>query len=1052
MELVLVQLTDVHIKDDNDLDIISERISSLGGAICNHVTEPDETAVLFCITGDLAFSGQENQYIMFELVLDELYSMIKRRFPKVCVYSVFVPGNHDCDFSDEAESIRNVLLAAPTLDIADPAQLKACTAIQRNYFKFVEVWDNKQGALSCDPDKILTINELKFANETINIKLHCLNTSWCSKRHEEKGKMKIVNGTMCIPSNQLPEKATDDIVITLMHHDVEWMDWDDKTIWNEYNKKYSDIVMVGHDHATEFVLKQNYDESSNYFIKGNQLYDASSPEQSGFNILKINTAHAPMQECFFTYKWDGTLYKKVIDTGYRPFKKNRFYNSSIELKEEVQEFLEEMDIDIECGSKKEIKLSDIFGFPTLREDKKDNIKFIRDMQSLLLFIEDNRYVSIRGQKEYGKTSLLKQIFKQYFEMKKFPVYLDIAKINTADGEALNRIIEDKYEKTYNNVDASVIMQKDSSERVCFIDDFENIKLQDKSAKKLLQYFINKFDYVIITRNHTLDILNPLNYVEMNDYIDEVFSVLLLQSTKRTSKERIISKWLQLIGEDEKDSLTFDAKRKEKYAQVQTIMKSTYFNKTPIDLLLVLSYLEQDRPAQLDYSRYSYVYDELILKKLRLLAEDYGHDVSNNISIFKTILQKIAYKMYTDNIKEYVKEDYVLSVILDYKESHSNAKLKATDVIQRFVNFKLLECKEDCYKFRHNYMYYYFVGSYIDGELSALEKNQIIENVFENITEDVNYNIALFLAYKLNITHDIIPLVTKLGNSLLSQYEDFNYDNIKKLIEEWGGNIEKRVERIYNVPQNEEIPVIRNKKMEVLEEEESKNEVEDSNSEVDEEVRQTNSDVIKISRYVDFMGNILKNYSGKLENTARESGIDFIFRSSSKIVGSLCNFSMYAVDKIIHLVEEKIKEGTEEDIKIKSDFTEAIKASFASILFTFIEANLSAIACNLDSDILKENIAAYCEMHNSEFVRMARLEYLIRISSIKLPIDEINALFKSKNCLSEISQKILKDNIYRYLVSYQYDWRDKQTACTILDFKIHELIVQESKLSKLSEKY
>lgn len=165
-------------------------------------------------------------------------------------------------------------------------------------------------------------------------------------------------------------------------------------------------------------------------------------------------------------------------------------------------------------------------------------------------------------------------------------------------------------------------------------------------------------------------------------------------------------------------------------------------------------------------------------------------------------------MYTDNIKEYVKEDYVLSVILDYKESHSNAKLKATDVIQRFVNFKLLECKEDCYKFRHNYMYYYFVGSYIDGELSALEKNQIIENVFENITEDVNYNIALFLAYKLNITHDIIPLVTKLGNSLLSQYEDFNYDNIKKLIEEWGGNIEKRVERIYNVPQNEEMDLLK----------------------------------------------------------------------------------------------------------------------------------------------------------------------------------------------------------------------------------------------------
>lgn len=47
----------------------------------------------------------------------------------------------------------------------------------------------------------------------------------------------------------------------------------------------------------------------------------------------------------------------------------------------------------------------------------------------------------------------------------------------------------------------------------------------------------------MTRNHMLDILNPLNYVEMNDYIEEIFSILVLQPTKRTSKERIINKWL-----------------------------------------------------------------------------------------------------------------------------------------------------------------------------------------------------------------------------------------------------------------------------------------------------------------------------------------------------------------------------------------------------------------------------------------------------------------------------------------------------------------------------
>lgn len=1051
MELVMVQLTDIHIKDDADFDVLSERTSSLGGAICNHITEPGNTTVLFCITGDLAFSGQKNQYVAVELILEEIYSLIKERFPKIVIYTVIVPGNHDCDFDNRMASVRDALLISSRLDITDISHLKMCTEIQRNYFDFVSEWDQKYGAMSCMDDKILTINELNLDEGNVNLKFHCLNTSWCSKRHEEKGKMKIVNGKMQMPLNQLPVKAPNDIVITMMHHSAEWLDWADKAIWDEYHKKYSDIILVGHDHTTEFILKQNYDESSNYFIKGNQLFDKKNPDQSGFNILKINTGHVPMQECFFSYEWDGKLYKKIIDTGYHCFKKNRFWGSGIELKKEVQDYLEEMDIDIVCGDRKELKLSEIFGFPTLREDKGKVTKFLRDMPSLLKHLEDKKYISIRGQKEYGKTALLKQIFKQYFELKKFPVFLDISKINTADGEALNRIIEEKYRDTYNNIDVNAIMQKDSSERVCLIDNFEEIKLTDKSAKKILQYFTIKFGYVIITRNHTLDILNPLNYVEMNDYIQETFSILILQPTRRTSKERIINKWLNLSGGYEEGSVAFDAKRKEKYAQIQAVMKSNYFNKTPIDLLLVLSYLEQEQPTQLDYSRYSYVYDGLILNKLTALAQKHGGRVSNNISIYKTILQKIAYKMYMDGIQKYVKEEYILGVILDYKEHHSNTKLKATEVINWLVEFKFLECKDDIYRFKHSYMYYYFVGSHIENSLPPIEKEQVIRSVFENINEDVNYNIALFLAYEMNIEYQIIPLVKEFGEPLLKQYQDFQYDNIRKLIEDWGGDIEKRVERIYNVPQNEEIPAIRDQKMRELEEQEAKSDDNEENLKKDEEVRKTNNDVLKMGRYIDFMGNILKNYSGKMENAPREEGIDFIFKSVTKVIGSLCNFSMYMVDKLIHMIEEKIKEGDEEDIKFKSEFTEVIKGSFAQILFTFLEANLTGIAGSLDSEILKENIASYCQMHNSEFVKMARLEYLIRISSIKLPVDEINMLFKGKDCLSEISQNILKDNIYRYLTSFQYDVKDRQMVCTTLKFSNKDILIQERKTVTLSAK-
>ena len=1039
MELVLVHLTDIHIKDDQDFDVFFNRVHSLSGAICDHITEPNDTTVLLCVTGDLAFSGKESQYTAVGMILEQLCSEIENSFPEVDIHPVFVPGNHDCDFDDKDAGIREAILDSPALDIANTAHLEMCTRIQKNYFKFVSEWQSKYQAVSCRQDRILTVNKLELDDGKVSVIFHCLNTSWCSRRLEEKGKMKIVNGKMKMLSDPLPDKNPNDIIITMMHHDAEWMDWEDKEVWNDYNKTYSDIVLVGHDHMQEYVLKQNYDDSTNYFLKGNQLYNKQTPDQSGFNILKINTA-APMRECFITYEWDGKLYREIICTEYREFKRNRFLGSRIELKKEVWDFLEELDIDITCGDRKSLKLSEVFGFPTLKEERGKITSFIRDMPSLMAHLERARCVSIRGQKEYGKTALLKQLFENFYEIKKFPIFLDISIINTADGEILNRIIKQVYKDTYNNIDVDVIMQKSSEERICLIDNFEEIKIEDKSAKKLLQYLSSKFGYLILTRNQELNIIDPLKYVETNAFIEDKFSILMLQPTRGTSKDRIINRWLLLNDNIGAETVAFDARRKEKYKQIESVMKTNYFSKTPIDLILVLSYLEEDHPTQLDYSRYSYVYDGLILKKLTAIAGSESGRITNNISIYKTILQKLAYEMYK-NTQYGVDEKYVLDVIFDYKEHHANAKLKAITILEKLVEYQFLECKENIYKFKHTYVFYYFIGSYIESELPPDEKEHVIEDVLKNVDDDINYNVALFLAYKLNIEYQIIPLVKKYGESLLIKYCDFKYDNIKSLIEEWGGDIEKKIEHIYNVPRNDEIAKIRKEKMEHLEE------IEEDSDTADDEVRRTNTDVVKIVRYIDYVGNILKNYSGKMKNESREEGIDFIFKSVAKVIGSFCNFSMYMVDKLIEMIEVKIQEG-EENIEFKRQFVDAIKKLFAQIIFSFIEVNITASANSIDSDALQENISTYCEMHDSEFVKMTQLEYLIRISSAKLPVEEMTKLFTGKDCLSGLSQQIMKDNIYRYLTSYQFDSHDRQVVCSLLDFKYKDVLIQEQKNSNI----
>mgnify|MGYP000556237008 CR=1 FL=1 len=91
--------------------------------------------MLFCVTGDLASSGQENQYVAVEIILEEIHSIIQKRFSKVSIHYAFVPGNHDCNFNDEIADVREALLASPTLDIEKTAQLKVCTSIQKKLFQ-----------------------------------------------------------------------------------------------------------------------------------------------------------------------------------------------------------------------------------------------------------------------------------------------------------------------------------------------------------------------------------------------------------------------------------------------------------------------------------------------------------------------------------------------------------------------------------------------------------------------------------------------------------------------------------------------------------------------------------------------------------------------------------------------------------------------------------------------------------------------------------------------------------------------------------------------------
>lgn len=1062
MDLVITHLTDIHIEDEADLNVLADRTDSIVGAIAETIRNVKETVLLICVTGDVANSGKEEQYEIAELFFDDIYEKILARYNDLEVYFAFVPGNHDCDFDDSRNTVRATIIKSGAVNMNDATSMELCTSIQSNYFNFVEKYLRKNLAAPNRKNSIFTQNVL--VSETLGdyrIKLHCFNTAWCSFKHETK---EMLFG---VPED-IDKKEDNDIVITLMHHASDWFNWDGSDSWEDYHKEFSDIILIGHDHYSKFVLEKNYDASTNYLIRGNQLYSKAHPDQSGFNIFKVNLEDNT--EIFYTFAWNGKLYKRITDSKAQIFERNRFSKSRVSLDKELKEYLEDIEIDISCKYKSQLLLSNIYVFPALKGEKLENsnrVKTYREQENILDVIQEKKKILINGNKEYGKTALIKRLFMILYDRGYYPIFLDVADVKSANDDAINSLIRETYQKSYINLDIDEVMQLDDDKRVCFIDNFDDIALTDKSQKKFLEYINTQFGIVVLTANNKNSMVTTVKRLETNEYIDNTYFKLEIGKLRRYAKSRIVDKWLLLEDPDQDiNSQEFDAKRRAKLTQMQSVLKTGYFNNTPLEFLLVLSYIDNFESMNADYSRYSYIYDCLIRNKINELC----NSESKIALAYKTLLEILAYDLYEHNEEGLFDESYLLTAITNYKEEYPGLKETSVKIIERLTQHKILEERNGKYKFKHNYMYYYFVGSYIIEHLKPEEKEVKIVEILSDLSIQTNYSIALFIAYSLNTEFEVLPKIKSISDSLLKEFEAFQFEDQKQLLEKLNVDVLDKLNKLYEIPENSKIPELqKNREIEQDEYDDTREEMQlakqeakeneqleetEENEQAEEEARREEelnaemeavfADFTKLLRTIEFQGDILKNYGTKIKNTPRTEIIELMGTSNLKLIGFMCNNLSSDIDRIIEIVEKRIKEDNTDMIPAKELLLDTIKAYVMVVWSEFVEINVDSLAYCLDCDLLEDDVIAYREKMQSEFMDMVSIEYMIRISDSKLPVADIQKAKSGKRKLSSFSMKILEHIVASFLSSYQYDSKDKESVCSILGFDYKKFFIEEKK--------
>jgi formylglycine-generating enzyme required for sulfatase activity/energy-coupling factor transporter ATP-binding protein EcfA2 len=259
------------------------------------------------VTGDIAYSGQKDEYTLAKTFFDDLLEKLNLSDDRLFI----VPGNHDVNYKiyrkSDFPNFGNEKELNDELD--DEVSRKDLLKGMEEYFTFVET---NYSHLKSIHDRLIPFVYSHNAKCEKKIGLVGLNSAWmCRRYHYDKKipyKEKITFEMIAIGEYQiklameeLKSKGDHDLIINVFHHPLGWL-W---PVDREICKRYFDgnITLTGHLHYSESEYVRGSNSSIYQFMAG-AAYEGSE---------------YPNRFQYISFDWD----KNKIKVDYRKFDREK---------------------------------------------------------------------------------------------------------------------------------------------------------------------------------------------------------------------------------------------------------------------------------------------------------------------------------------------------------------------------------------------------------------------------------------------------------------------------------------------------------------------------------------------------------------------------------------------------------------------------------------------------------------------------------------------------------------------------------------------------------
>lgn len=765
MTAVILHLSDIHIKSTRDP--ILKRGKNIAASVFSLL--PSASRVFIVVSGDIAFSGQAQQYALAATFFDEIRTAIVEE-ADVPVSFIVVPGNHDCDFAKNSGARKMLIKSIDESDNPeiDDSVVQNCTSIQGDFFAFRDAIENNPDAFG-DP----LWRTARFVVEGKCFSFECLNVSWVSKLKEEPGRLYFP------VENYKAYKADGvDVRLVVLHHPLNWFS---QTIYKPFRtflRQTANIIISGHEHQANVGIVHDAESEKSAFVEGCVLQGEDDLSDSAFNVVALDIEAG--QFASTRYAWGGDMYKPTEEgswADYHELPAKRV--NPFPISEYFLEIIDDPGAFFKHPGQSNIALSDVFVYPDLRKvgNGDDKRRSFISAQRLLSPEVTADGALVEGEEKAGCTSLLFELYRQYHGRGFVPILISGKTLRRKTDAEINSAIKHAVEIQYGKNYVEAFFQLPATQKLLLIDDFDESSMKAGNARAdLLCALKKRFGHMVVTTGALFEIREMLD----GDASRQLLALqhYQLQPFGYQRRSQLIERWFSLGADGTVDEATFIAQCDQAERLMDVVMAKTVVPSHPLYLVTLLQSMETGRSGDFKESALGYYYQYLLTEAFQLS----GVKPEKLTEIFQYAAH-LAWEFHLHRKSELTKDE-----LREFNDRFSKhwVTVDFSPRLEVLLAARVLCRVGEDYKFRYPYIYYYLKGQYLSQNLSDLDVRAYIGHCTQHLYVRDHANTVLFLAHHSN-DEFVLNSIAESLHGLFRGHAPVTFDGdtagIKRLIED-----------------------------------------------------------------------------------------------------------------------------------------------------------------------------------------------------------------------------------------------------------------------------